>query len=97
MYANAPGLVRSRLPRIPRDGFKGLRLLNGAFSVDPGTASSWSSPSFKDSKIWGKIGHTGNPALWNSLPNIVTNEYSLKSFAKKLKTYLFDISFKCNF
>jgi hypothetical protein len=38
----------------------------------------------------------GNPILWNALPDNVTKATSFESFAKRLKTYLFGLSFSCS-
>jgi hypothetical protein len=36
----------------------------------------------------------GNPILWNALPGHVARESNLASFARKLKTYFYEISYK---
>jgi hypothetical protein len=52
-------------------------------------------PPSKTPKFGERSVTRGNPILWNSLPVNVTNETNFDSFATKLKTHLFGISFKC--
>ena len=50
-------------------------------------------PPAKTPKFGDRSFSRGNPQLWNLLPEDVVNETTAESFAKRLKTHLFNISF----